>query len=276
MPDSPLAFTARPGLELPPPRTFGAATADLDLDFGWVDRPALVTAVLAGCCAKSEAASAIWEEAAWSLPLGARILRLLQIVELTTQKASLTITSSCPQIDCHRPLEMVLPYAQLAAYASSENAPGNIVQFPRADATPHALRLPTGRDQAAWQSQTYQTPDEALAAIVRSLLTASDASSIDLSGAHLEPLAAIMEQADPLVSLSVSVTCPHCAHDADLPLDLEAVALQQLAQHQRALLRDVHEIARHYGWSEGEVLAVSAQRRAQYRRLIAAEETSPL
>jgi hypothetical protein len=271
MPASPLAPIDQPGADLPPPRAFGVEPTDLAVDFSAGNRPALVTTLIVCCCDPSGRAADDLAQSAWNLALGARISRLLRIVELTTQEMALTITANCPQAACQRALELALPFARLAVYAGV--APANIVQFPRPDAPPLALRLPTGRDQAAWQSQSYATQEEALAAIVGSLITGSSSAAEDI--ARLAPLAAAMEEADPLVAFSVNARCPHCAHDDDLPLDLEGICVQKLKMHQRAILRDVHDLATRYGWSEAEVLSVPASRRAQYRQLIA-EEEAPL
>jgi hypothetical protein len=83
-----------------------------------------------------------------------------------------------------------------------------------------------------------------------------------------------MEDFDPLVSFRVNTQCPHCGYAIDTPLDLEALALDQLHRTQRAFLRDVHQLATRYGWSEADTLAVPAWRRAHYLRLIADAEDS--
>ena len=268
----PLPISAAPAQELPPPRAFGRAGADLDLDFGRTDRSALVTDLLACCCMETSAPIDARQNAAWNLPLGMRIVRLLRIVELTTESDALAITLRCPHAGCGKRLELSLHYRRLAAHAAPEDGAGKIVRFPLPNDSSLALRLPTGRDQAAWQSQSYATQHEALAAIARSLIVMPSDSTVALSPDQLAPLASAMEEADPLVAFSVNTTCPHCQQSAEIPADLEVLALQRLAQHQRALLREVHGLATRYGWTEGEVLAIPGWRRAEYLRLIAAGE----
>jgi len=41
-----------------------------------------------------------------------------------------------------------------------------------------------------------------------------------------------------------------------------------LSARAQGLLRDVHELARAYGWSEGEIFALSLGRRLAYRLLL--------
>lgn len=267
---SPPVSAPSPAPELPAPRAFGAAPADLDLEFGGPDRAALVTALLAQCCVENGFAALGREDAAWSLPLSARIARLLRIVELTSGDASLGVALHCPQPDCRQPCEIELPFAALAAEASETTASPKIVQFPRENAAPLALRLPTGRDQAAWRDRRFADHAAALAAIVQSLAV-EPAAVESLAPEQIAPLAAAMEAADPLVAFSVNTTCPHCARPADIPVDLEAVALQQLARHRRGVLRDVHALAAGYGWSEAQVLAIPPSRRAEYKALLGSE-----
>jgi hypothetical protein len=267
-----LAF-ASPPPALPPPRAFGCTPADLALDFDQPDRTALTTAVLARCCTSEPVPAAAREDAAWSLPLGARIARLLCILRLTTEDEALATTLRCSHDDCRHDFAIALPFAALAAQAADAAPAAQIVQFPLGDAAPLTLRLPTGRDQAAWRERHFDNQDDALTAIVRSLAV-EPAALPDLAPDRLAPLAAAMEAADPLVAFTVETTCAHCHRPVGLDVDLEGVALQQLARLRREALRDVHELATHYGWTEPDVLAIPPRRRAEYQRLIAATERS--
>lgn len=254
-----------------PCRAFGGAVDDLAVDFDQPDRAALTTSVLALCCADDSHSLGAREDLAWSLPLGARIARLLRILKLTTHAESLPLAPVCPHPECRQRFEVSLPFEALLANAEENGAAGKVVRFPLAPDTPVTLRLPTGRDQATWRRRNYGDRAEALAAIVRSLVVEPAGEPV-LEPAQLAPLAAAMEAADPLVAFTIRTRCPHCERESELPVDLEAAALRELAQHRRTVLREVHEFARHYGWTEAEVLAVPPARRAEYRKLIAAGE----
>ena len=267
-----LAQTVGRAPELPPSRAYGQNLADLDLDFGLPNRPALVTHVLARCCTNAGQPVAAITEAMWNLPLGARIVRLLRIVSLTTREERLTMALSCPQSGCRKTFEVSPAFADLLADAPDETNLAKIVQFPLSEAAALSLRLPTGRDQAEWQGRTYKTPDDAVRSIVQSLITSAPPGVEATLPEKIANLSTVMAEADPLTSFHIATTCPHCEQPVDIAVDLEAVALAQLATHRRSLLRDVHVLASRYGWSEADVLAIPTERRQEYRRLISTEE----
>jgi hypothetical protein len=260
-----------PAVALPAPRAFATTPRDLDLPFEGRDRAALVTALLAQCCAGESWRTVALEEAAWNLPLSARIARLLQIVELTLETDTLTVTQPCAHADCRQPFELVLPLAPLLASSPGDECADKVVQFPVEEHASISLRLPTGRDQSAWRNQRYENETAALTAIVHSLVV-DPVERPALSAEQLAPLAAAMEAADPLVAFTVHTTCPICQRSGDIAVDLEAATLRELAGARRAALADVHLLATHYGWTESEVLAIPPRRRAEYRKILSTGE----
>jgi hypothetical protein len=263
LPESPRS----PEPHLPAPNPFGSVPADLDLDFEQADRATLTTKVIAYCCADSSLPHIAREELAWNLPLSARIIRLLRIVELTIGSDVLPLALPCPHADCRQKFEIALPFASIAPEAGEPGVSAKVVQFPLENHAPIILRLPTGRDQLAWGNQHFENQQDALMAIVRSLAIEPGGLPV-LAPDQLAPLAAAMEAADPLVAFTVHTSCPQCHRNAIMEVDLEAAALHHLASFRRALLRDVHELATRYGWSEDQVLAIPARRRSEYIRLI--------
>jgi hypothetical protein len=266
-------------VELGPPRAFGLVCADLDLDLADDDRPRTVTAVLAGCCYVCGSTLDERIDAAWDLPLGGRIARLLGIVSLTEHSDVLAVSFRCAEDDCCQEFEVPLSFADLEAHACTAAGGGNAeggnrVRLHPDGAPPITLRLPTGRDQRAWRQREYSTANEALDAVLRSLVVEPAVDELPFSADAVAPLAAVMEEVDPLVAFRISTDCPHCCRPAEFPVDLEAVALQRLVAHRRALLRDIVDFASRFGWSEAEVLAIGAARRAEYHRLMAVEETT--
>jgi hypothetical protein len=89
-----------------------------------------------------------------------------------------------------------------------------------------------------------------------------------IDSAALGNIAAALAAADPLVSFTVSCTCPACGQPNETTVDLEMLALRRIAARRQALLQDVHALARAYGWTERETLAIPPERRAEYRQLI--------
>lgn len=239
-------------------RSFGRAQ-DLELEFAAVDRPTLVTALLACCDETSDAE--FW----WAQTVGARITALLRVLALTEAGHSqLSIGLRCIEPKCGEPFEVTLPFDALptAAPGEDEDTAGPVT-VSLSGSRSAALRRPTGYDLRAWHRTPYASRREAVAAMVDTLVVEGEVAPDD------EPAVAdMMATHDPLVAFAVSCACPACGADRDRPVDLEAVVLARLGARRRALLREVHLLASSYGWTESEVLAVGPARRAQYLALI--------
>lgn len=224
-------------------RSFGSRAADLDVDFTAADRPALVTTLLASC---SDADAATW----WGCSVGARTAGLLRLVMVTGERADAAAVALRPMLSCPHcgdRIEAELPLAELAALEPDEPA----ITF-----GPHRLRRPTGADL-----RTLRNEGEA-----RWLQNWCAESG--LPAMQSDAALAALAQADPLVGFEMTCRCPACGETATIEVDLEALALQRLAAQQRRLLREVHALAMHYGWSEAQILNVPAARRARYLELI--------
>jgi hypothetical protein len=101
----------------------------------------------------------------------------------------------------------------------------------------------------------------------------------DTEGQPLEPAAcddddgraaaaSALAGADPGADLELALRCPHCRHEWLAPFDPAAFLMTEITARARQLLRDVHELAAAYGWSEADILALSPTRRAAYLELV--------
>ena len=77
-----------------------------------------------------------------------------------------------------------------------------------------------------------------------------------------------MEQLAPQLDPEVEALCPHCGRTFSAPLDLAGFVLTEAAGEVQHLRRDVHVLAWHYHWSEGEILAMSRKKRRRYIELL--------
>jgi hypothetical protein len=91
-----------------------------------------------------------------------------------------------------------------------------------------------------------------------------------LPASVLTAVIAAMEEADANAWLEVGLTCVSCGHSWTTVFDIARYLWRELAQWAMRTLLDVHRIARAYGWTEAETLALSATRRQIYLELIAA------
>ena len=76
-----------------------------------------------------------------------------------------------------------------------------------------------------------------------------------------------MTVADPLAEVLVDLVCPACEKRFVADLDLGAFVWADLSAQARRLIREVDVLARTYGWTEPEVLALGEGRRAVYLEL---------
>jgi len=167
----------------------------------------------------------------------------------------------CPACGERMDLELAIgdllvgPYADVAA----EHAVA-------VDGAPLRFRLPTGADLEA----ASRTPDDETGAAV--LLERCLLDERALSAAARTALEDELERLDPQADLRVGATCPGCGEAVDAPVDSAALMLDELAASADALFREVHALARHYHWSEGEILALELPRRRRYLDLLVEDE----
>jgi len=230
-----------------PLRPFGLAAGDLDIDFASPDRPALVTALLDSCATSADPGP--WREQ----PVGARHRAMLALLQVSEAIDAVACTTCCPA--CGERAELALPLGDLQALPSGGAAVEVVIGGRRL-----CLRRPTGDDLRAWR----EAPPHNRGEVLQSLLQDGE-----LQPGDEETVARALADADPLVAFSVQCACPACGEMADHEVDLEALVLQRLAQRQHAVLREVHRLASHYGWTEAQVFAVAPSRRARYLALIA-------
>lgn len=83
----------------------------------------------------------------------------------------------------------------------------------------------------------------------------------------LRRLAAECERADPAAEVTLRLICPQCAAVTPAELDVADCVWAELDSWARETLLDVHLLARAYGWTEPEVLALSPLRRRYYLEL---------
>ncbi len=89
-----------------------------------------------------------------------------------------------------------------------------------------------------------------------------------LDGVLETAIAQAMAQADPQALIELTLSCPACAHGWGAIFDIASYLWRELDAWARRTLREVHKLARAYGWSESQVLALSPTRRRLYLELV--------
>lgn len=92
----------------------------------------------------------------------------------------------------------------------------------------------------------------------------------DLPASVANALSRRMEELEPGASVSFDLACPECDAQWTAPMDVGEVLWAELQSRAERLLRDIDALARVYGWTEPQVLALSATRRAAYLQLVGA------
>jgi hypothetical protein len=98
----------------------------------------------------------------------------------------------------------------------------------------------------------------------------ADGVGVELPQGVRDAISARMEALDPNALLSFAVTCPDCAHAWRAPLNVGEAFWTELQTSVERTLLEVDALARAYGWTEPQVLALTATRRAAYLQLAGA------
>lgn len=85
-----------------------------------------------------------------------------------------------------------------------------------------------------------------------------------------ERLIAAMAERDPQADLQLAIACPACGHCWQASLDVAGYLWEELDDWAQDLLSEVHVLARHYAWSERDILAMTPLRRRFYLDLVQA------
>ncbi|HXO72815.1 MAG TPA: hypothetical protein VN838_27985 [Bradyrhizobium sp.] len=129
-------------------------------------------------------------------------------------------------------------------------------------------RLPCLRDLAAVVGER-DAARGARQLLDRCLLDAGGGGASALSDMALREVEDALEAADPNADLAFDLCCEACGHVGMAQLDAGAVLWDEIDARARTLLGEVHLLAAAYGWTEREILALGAERRASYLSMVA-------
>ena len=77
-----------------------------------------------------------------------------------------------------------------------------------------------------------------------------------------------MAHADPQADVQVALSCPACQHRWSIAFDILAYLWSEIKDWAHHLLHEIHALASVYGWSEREILSLSARRRRLYLEML--------
>lgn len=197
-----------------------------------------------------------------ALPLGRRD-RLVLALRRHAFGPRLPVLTRCPH--CDEPLEFELDAEALSAETDGGAAETEFEL--ELEGMTLRLHLPDSFDLAA-AAQCADVAAACTCLLRRCVLSAQGSQGpVALDGLSAAQLAAVGEallSADPGAELRLALSCPACAQTWYGWLDPVAYAWTEFAHQARQALGDVHALASAYGWSEGQILALSPARRAAY------------
>jgi hypothetical protein len=198
------------------------------------------------------------------LPLGAINAALLRLREACFG-GRIDAYVDCPR--CGERLSLLLDAQDLLAGAAESDSRADF------ELAGFRFRVPCSRDLAAMAGMAKGTVLDAEAAAHRLLELCCLEARHAASGELVELLAEVetgLAALDPTANLSLALACEACGHRWEADFDIGVLLWEEIEARARVLLAEIHGLARAYGWTEPEILALSPERRAAYLELTGA------
>ncbi len=127
-------------------------------------------------------------------------------------------------------------------------------------------RLPTSRDLASLAKET--DPAIAVQRLLQRCSGDGKTGKSHWTEEEIETVGEVMAAADPLAEIRLGFDCPTCTTHFDEDLDLASFLWAEIEALARRRLFEVHLLASAYGWSQDEILQLSAARREFYLQMV--------
>ncbi len=186
-----------------------------------------------------------------ALPIGARDAALLRLrVQLFGD--DIAALAHCPA--CRAPLDVAFKSTDVTLAHAPDPGPHRL----HVGGIDIGYRLPNSDDLLAVAHREDAT---------QALLLRCVDGPVALSSDAVAALSVAIADADPQACVELALNCPDCGHGWSALFDIAIFLWTEVSALAHRLLRDVHTLARAYGWSEAEILGMSAQRRQCYLEL---------
>lgn len=238
---------------------------------------ARVTALLARTIERLGPIQPVASDLTASLTAGDREALVLHVRRLTLGDR-LACVIRCPR--CREPMDLDLHVSDLLLPAMSDSPLEHELDLEDGGTPYHVrFRLPTGAEL-----------EDAAAVVVRDGVTAAaqrilercviqvtrDGQAATLPSGLQATVSAAMASCDPQAELMLRPVCPSCGAQFEALLDAASFLFDEIGARVGTLLSEVHLLARHYHWSEAEILSLTHARRHAYLSLIGEESNARL
>jgi hypothetical protein len=203
----------------------------------------------------------------WSnASIGERDRRLLQVREALFGPTFEAI-ATCPK--CGERLELTFSMQDLLTKVD-ETSMNSEQQRLTAGAYEVNYRVPTSADLLA----VANNPGEARKLLLERCVEArNDGVAIEASALPDEVVKLVgqkLADADPQADVQILLDCPACSHRWPTVFDILTYLWGEIEDWAQRLLHEVHSLASAYGWSERDILSMSATRRRLYLEMVGA------
>jgi len=233
-----------------------------------------ITFLLTRCLANLGPKTPVEPDDVRSLTVGDRDALLLHLRCLTFGN-KIQAVLSCPHPSCSRKMDLELPIGDLLV-PPSQNAKELYEAELRENGTNFKLkfRLPTGADQEVIARLACRDSDAASELLVQRCvieLTKNGRrmrNKAALPPILVESLSKRMVELDPQAEILLDLACPTCDHRFSAYFDIGDYFFRELLTHSQQLYREIHLLALHYHWSEGDILNMARSKRLRYLGLL--------
>ena len=205
-----------------------------------------------------------------ALPIGERDRRLLSLREdmFGPQLSALT---ACPA--CRASLELEFEAGDFGDAPSDDiagEAATDLLSL-SLDGYEVVFRLPDSLDMLALRDGDGD--DENRSRLLQRLVLRASHGTKEIPASRLPPalvdaLDGRLSLEDPHADIRLNLTCAACEARWQAPFDIASYLWTEVDAWALRLLRDVHRLARGYGWREADILALSSARRQCYLDLL--------
>jgi hypothetical protein len=225
-----------------------------------LDAPALLRAstLLASASDQSEGDPRQW-------PIATRDAALFDLREQLFGR-SIEAIVACAKCGEHAELEFLVEDIRNGPSPSAPSSRHNKIRVVEVDGRRIRYRAPTSEDLLAIAG--CSGVETARSMLIERCIKVADRRRQALSQAALERALELIAIDQAGADVEITFDCPACSHRWASPFDIAAFLWREVDDWARGMVRDIHLFASRYGWSEAEILSMSARRREQYRELL--------
>lgn len=200
-----------------------------------------------------------------TMSIGERDLLLLHLRECLFG-SQLINTTICPH--CSERIEWRNSVADLVVEGQQDNAKSDVFEL-QTDDYQLSFRLPNSADVELVVNSDNAQQSLLSRCVLESQHRGDSCGFEQLPEAVIQTLTERIEMLDPQADIRIALTCPQCEHRWDALFDIASFLWTEVNDWAERMLQTVNQLARVYGWSEGEILNLSPVRRQLYLGMVA-------